>query len=66
MSFLFYNFVVLMVLVIVFGVVYVFVVFGYMLVYGVLCFINFVYFEIWMWGSFVVVWVLIVVGVFCG
>ncbi len=44
------------------GSVYALVALGYTLVYGVLRLINFAHSEVWMWGAFGAVWVLIAVG----
>ena len=44
------------------GAVYALVALGYTLVYGVLRLINFAHSEVFMWGSFAAVWVLMAVG----
>ena len=44
------------------GAVYSLVALGYTLVYGVLRLINFAHSEVFMWGSFAAVWVLMAVG----
>ena len=44
------------------GAVYALVALGYTLVYGVLRLINFAHSEVFMWGSFAAVWVLMGVG----
>jgi len=62
MSFLLHNFVALTFTALVLGAVYGLVALGYTLVYGVLRLINFAHSEVWMWGSFAAVWVMIAVG----
>ena len=44
------------------GAVYALVALGYTLVYGVLRLINFAHSEVFMWGSFAAVWVLMAIG----
>jgi branched-chain amino acid transport system permease protein len=45
-----------------FGAVYALIALGYTLVYGVLRLINFAHSEVFMWGSFAAVWVLLALG----
>ena len=45
-----------------FGAIYALIALGYTLVYGVLRLINFAHSEVFMWGSFAAVWVLLAVG----
>jgi branched-chain amino acid transport system permease protein len=45
-----------------FGAIYALIALGYTLVYGVLRLINFAHSEVFMWGSFAAVWVLIAIG----
>jgi len=45
-----------------FGAVYALIALGYTLVYGVLRLINFAHSEVFMWGSFAAVWVLLAIG----
>src|SRR6476469_10715581 len=45
-----------------FGAIYALIALGYTLVYGVLRLINFAHSEVFMWGSFAAVWVLMAVG----
>lgn len=48
------------------GAVYALVALGYTLVYGVLRLINFAHSEVWMWGSFAAVWVMMATGATSG
>jgi branched-chain amino acid transport system permease protein len=61
-SFLFDNIVELTVTGLVLGSVYALIALGYTLVYGVLQLINFAHADVFMWGTFIVAWVLIAVG----
>ena len=45
-----------------FGAIYALIALGYTLVYGVLRLINFAHSEVFMWGSFAAVWVLLAIG----
>jgi branched-chain amino acid transport system permease protein len=45
-----------------FGAIYALIALGYTLVYGVLRLINFAHSEVFMWGSFAAVWVLLALG----
>jgi branched-chain amino acid transport system permease protein len=45
-----------------FGAIYALIALGYTLVYGVLRLINFAHSEVFMWGSFAAVWMLLAVG----
>jgi branched-chain amino acid transport system permease protein len=61
-SFLFDNFVELSVTGLVLGSVYALIALGYTLVYGVLQLINFAHADVFMWGTFVVAWLFILLG----
>jgi len=61
-SFLFDNFVELTVTGLVLGSVYALIALGYTLVYGVLQLINFAHADVFMWGTFVVAWLFILLG----
>ena len=61
-SFLFDNFVELTITGLVLGSVYALIALGYTLVYGVLQLINFAHSEVFMWGTYAVVWVLTLLG----
>ena len=45
-----------------FGAIYALIALGYTLVYGVLRLINFAHSEVFMWGSFAAIWVLLALG----
>lgn len=62
MSFLLNNFAELTATALVLGAVYALVALGYTLVYGVLQLINFAHSEVFMYGSFAAVWVMLLVG----
>lgn len=62
MEFLINNFFQLTITGLVLGAVYALVALGYTLVYGVLRLINFAHSEVFMWGTFASVWVLMAVG----
>jgi branched-chain amino acid transport system permease protein len=61
-DFFFTNFIELTVTGLVLGSVYALVALGYTLVYGVLQLINFAHSEVFMWGSFAVVWAITILG----
>lgn len=62
MEFLIGNFAELTITGLVLGSVYALVALGYTLVYGVLQLINFAHSEVFMWGTYAVVWVLTLLG----
>ena len=62
MEFLINNFFELTITGLVLGAVYALVALGYTLVYGVLRLINFAHSEVFMWGTFASVWVLVAIG----
>ena len=61
-QFFFANFIELTITGLVLGSVYALVALGYTLVYGVLQLINFAHSEVFMWGTFAVVWALTFIG----
>lgn len=63
MEFLLNNFTELTITGLVLGSVYALVALGYTLVYGVLQLINFAHSEVFMWGTYGVVWILMMLGV---
>jgi branched-chain amino acid transport system permease protein len=62
LEFLINNFFQLTITGLVLGAVYALVALGYTLVYGVLRLINFAHSEVFMWGTFASVWILVAVG----
>lgn len=62
MDFFISNFFTLTITGLVLGAVYSLVALGYTLVYGVLRLINFAHSEVFMWGTYAAVWVLVAVG----
>lgn len=61
-QFLFNNFIELSTTGLVLGAVYALIALGYTLVYGVLQLINFAHADVFMWGTFTVAWVFILLG----